>query len=317
MMRLSVKRKQCLLNLLNRRVWFGKTLGLLTAITISACSSSPTPTVQPTKTPEPTRTLVSPTAPPALTATATPMPATSTPTLTPIPVFATAKENLNIRKGPTASSQILGQLKKGESVQILGRTAASDWWQIALPPDPTVRGWISAAFTTANGPIEGIAILQENLSPTPPGTATQMTAPQPTASSTLITLLSPPQLVQPQTRASFAANAPVVLTWTWERLLGPDEYFEVQLSREGTEPKDFACTAFNVHTISQAPLGYGWYQWRILVRRGRIQGDQCTAQNDVSRPSEIRTFEWRLPVDSPQPTPAVTQPPTPTRGAYP
>jgi len=148
----------------------------------------------------------------------------------------------------------------------------------------------------------------QTFAPATRATVTQTATPRPTASGTPGTLLPPPQLVQPQTRASYAASHPVILSWTWERSLQPDEYFQVQLSREGSEPKDFGCIPATTYVIAQPPLGYGWYQWRVLVRRGKIQGDQCTAQNDVSHSSEIRTFEWRLPPEPQSPVPPTPRP---------
>lgn len=145
-------------------------------------------------------------------------------------------------------------------------------------------------------------------SPQPSASSSPVPSPQPTASSTLVPLLPPPQLAKPETRASYAANSPVILTWTWERALQSDEHFQVQLSKEGSDPKDFGCIPATTYVIAQPPFGYGWYQWRVLVRRGKIQGDQCTPQNDVSRPSEIRTFEWRLPPEPPSPEPPTPRP---------
>lgn len=155
---------------------------------------------------------------------------------------------------------------------------------------------------------------------------------QPAASPTV--LLSAPQLNQPQDHASFLSGSPVLLQWTWMRSLAADEYFEVQLSRLDAELKDWACSITTSFQIPGAPFGDGGYRWRVIVRRGKINGQQCSASQDLTMPSETRTFEWRpvvlttqptLPVSTPTlaplppPTPTqLPQPPTtPTRRPYP
>lgn len=74
-------------------------------------------------------------------------------------VNATAKENLRVRAAPSTSAQQVGSLNKGDSAQVVGRTAASDWWQIVLPSNPNARGWILASFADANGPIDSVPVV--------------------------------------------------------------------------------------------------------------------------------------------------------------
>jgi hypothetical protein len=108
--------------------------------------------------------------------------------------------------------------------------------------------------------------------------------------------------------------------WTWQRSLAVDEYFEIQFSKLDTELKDWACSITTSFEITKAPYGDGWYQWRVVVRRGKIIGQQCIASQDLTTPSETRTFEWRPTAQLTQPapqesTPSTTgvPPPTPTR----
>ncbi|GEM_PF-5305488 len=178
----------------------------------------------------------------------------------------------------------------------------------ALPqPTLTIAPTVVPATSSAT-PIPATPTVAPSPTPRLPATATALptvTAPRiatATATSTSIALLAAPQLTQPSARASFGWNAPVILAWTWERALQAEEYFQVQLSREDAEPRDLACIPATTYVIAQPPQGYGWYQWRVVARRGRLQGDQCAPQFDLSRPSEIRTFEWRMP---PEPPPTV------------
>lgn len=164
------------------------------------------------------------------------------------------------------------------------------------------------------------------LAPTNTNTPTRTLTlpPSPTVSGTPAVLLSSPLLNQPQDRASFSSGSFVTLTWAWQRALVADEYFEIQLSRLDTELKDWACSSTTSFEIRQAPFGDGWYQWRIVARRGRIIAQQCMASQDLTTPSETRTFEWRplaqstqAPLPPPTPTRLALPPPTPTKRPYP
>ncbi len=119
--------------------------------------STPTPTRTRTRTP--TSVVKAPATPTVMVLVPTP-PA-------PAVVAATAQENVRIRANPSTSAAILGSVKKGESVQVVGKTAASDWWQIILPSDPNATGWVSAEFATAEGPTDDIPIVQPGQSGPP------------------------------------------------------------------------------------------------------------------------------------------------------
>jgi uncharacterized protein YraI len=117
------------------------------------------PTPEPSAAPRPTRTKT----PGIPEATALP----TLPPSSPVPVIATAQENLRVRAGPSASTQQVGSLNKGDTAQIVGRTAASDWWQILLPSNLSVRGWISAGFTDVSGPVGSIPVTTPGSAPYP------------------------------------------------------------------------------------------------------------------------------------------------------
>ncbi len=111
-------------------------------------AATPTPTATRTRTRTPTAVRLPPTiaAPPI-------------PTQAPAPVNATATANVRIRAAPSTSAAIVGRLNQGEKAQIVGRTPANDWWQISLPSDPSARGWVSAEFATADGPVDAIPVI--------------------------------------------------------------------------------------------------------------------------------------------------------------
>jgi uncharacterized protein YgiM (DUF1202 family) len=134
-------------------------------------NTSASPQVTRTRTPSRGETTAPPTNVPAL---AVPPTSAAQPPAPILPggsvlVSATTKENLRVRAAPSASSQQVGLLNKGETVQVVGRTAASDWWQITLPSDPNAKGWVFASFTDINGPVDSIPIVSPGVtSPLPP-----------------------------------------------------------------------------------------------------------------------------------------------------
>jgi hypothetical protein len=88
-------------------------------------------------------------------------------------------------------------------------------------------GLVSAPYTPAAIPSETIragAPTYPLVTASPQVTTTRV----PTGSSSHWVLLAPPLLGEPWVRASFAANAPVILKWMWERPLRPGEYFQIQ-----------------------------------------------------------------------------------------
>lgn len=154
--------------------------------TITPTSRATNTAVPPTDTPpSPGATLVPTTdtpPPPGATrvpTTATPVPQVQTPTNSPSPVeqvIAIAREGLRVRSAPSTSATVVGQLKKGDSARVVGRTVANDWWQILVPSNPNLRGWISAAFTDTSGTITSIPIVKAGDTPVPLETATVVPA---------------------------------------------------------------------------------------------------------------------------------------------
>lgn len=122
-----------------------------------------TATPAPSATPSPTIIALLPTTPPS----ATPLPAatpTSTSTPSPLPsptsVPATPTSSLallnlkvpalNVRSGPGTQYELLGQLVRGNPVEIVGQ--ANGWWQVRFNTTPDGLGWVAADpdLTTAS-----------------------------------------------------------------------------------------------------------------------------------------------------------------------
>lgn len=63
---------------------------------------------------------------------------TDTPRLTVI------TEALNVRGGPAVSYPVIGLLRQGDEVTVIGQHASSGWWQVKLPDGRS--GWVSGAL---------------------------------------------------------------------------------------------------------------------------------------------------------------------------
>ena len=73
-----------------------------------------------------------------------------------------------MRAAPSASGEQIGTLNKGDTVQIVGRTAASDWLQILHPLNPSIRAWIAASFVDVKGSVGTIPVVDSSAVPVPP-----------------------------------------------------------------------------------------------------------------------------------------------------
>ena len=73
-------------------------------------------------------------------------------TSTPAPVEGMTATQLNVRAEPSTASSVLGIVPADTSVQITGRDAAGNWWQILYPQGQDGKGWVTAQYvSTANG----------------------------------------------------------------------------------------------------------------------------------------------------------------------
>jgi Tol biopolymer transport system component len=141
---------------------FSFTLTALVVLTliVTACGSvTPTPRPTPTNAP-PT---VAPTQPPP---TAPPtQPPTVAPTQTPVPVQATAKQDVNTRKGPGLEYPIAQKITKDAKATVVGKNADGKWLQIAFP-DAANPSWVSVTFLNMTGPADTLPVVQVAVAPT-------------------------------------------------------------------------------------------------------------------------------------------------------
>ncbi len=153
-----------------------------------------TPTLAPTDPPTPTKVMQitkTPTATKAPTATGTPTPTktpTNTPTKTPTntptpqPLAIVDTEALNVRKGPGTGYDIIGSVKKGDELLIIGRLANDSWYQIDYKKQ---KGWVFADLIMAKNTEPVPVITDIPPTNTPTSTPTPSDTPTPTATPTL------------------------------------------------------------------------------------------------------------------------------------
>jgi len=119
-------------------------LGLLSAGCAVTESPLPTPTVS----------LVTVTLPPTLPMppTVTPPPPTPIPSLPPVAGTTTAQ--INVRAEPSSGAASLGLLPIFSPVQILGKDAGGNWYQIVYPAGPEGKGWLTAQYVQVEAGVE-------------------------------------------------------------------------------------------------------------------------------------------------------------------
>ncbi len=96
--------------------------------------------------------------------------ATEAPTAQPTELtecIATATTPLNIRGGPGTVYQVRGQLQLGQSATVIGQN--NNWWKIQTSSG---EGWVSAPFTTTEGPCGSVPLAAAPPTPVPTITST-------------------------------------------------------------------------------------------------------------------------------------------------
>jgi uncharacterized protein YgiM (DUF1202 family) len=129
----------------------------------------------------PTQVLATPDTPTPESSAPTESPATEAPSsASPVPSgpSVTVDVSLNVRAGPGTNYDRIGALAVGTTVQIIGRSANSAWWQIPYSGAPDGKAWISAGYGTARN-TEAVPVTQAPPPPTPSAPTATSTSPAP------------------------------------------------------------------------------------------------------------------------------------------
>jgi uncharacterized protein YraI len=92
----------------------------------------------------------------------------STPAPTPTPVNTQPQATvsvaaLNMRLGPGTNYPVIGSLTLGETCDIIGRNAATSWWNVQCPKN--LKGWVAAQLVSVTGSTANVPII---VAPPPP-----------------------------------------------------------------------------------------------------------------------------------------------------
>ncbi len=220
---------------------------LVIALALTACAgarsgrvptSTPAPvkTQRPTFTATPTRQGATPAATrgvaaapaPAQGPTATPVPPSPTPvppSPTPVPPTATPEKAsftvsspgvTNVRSGPGTNYPRIGEVRQGQTFEIIARNATGTWWQFDFNGQ---NGWISGELVSANAAAKGVPVAT-NIPPPPTAPPAPTRPPQPTSPPP-----APPALfVQAGIESRDANNTNFDLVTFWGRLGKTGDY---------------------------------------------------------------------------------------------
>jgi len=137
-------------------------------------------------------------------------------------------------------------------------------------------------------------------------TATVTSTPTPTPTPTPEFLYSAPGLLGPEDGRDFEGDETILLLWDTPAPLSGDEWYEVQLWKEGNVPYTVVDRVkegtWKVDYDTYYP---GHYQWRVLIVRGQEQGRK---EMNLSPPSRTRSFGWLTPPTPTVPATAATSP---------
>jgi uncharacterized protein YgiM (DUF1202 family) len=90
------------------------------------------------------------------------------------PANATAYGTINVRSGPGAQYEIIGQLDADEQVTVDGRESAKGGW-LRVTLEGGIIGWVASFAVLLDGDVESLPIIPAEL-PTPDGGAVTMSA---------------------------------------------------------------------------------------------------------------------------------------------
>jgi len=74
---------------------------------------------------------------------------------------------INVRSGPGEGYTILGTIRNGTRVEVVGRTEDDEWLQVIYPPQSNLHGWVDAAFLDLEGDPSQLAVATVEALPLP------------------------------------------------------------------------------------------------------------------------------------------------------
>ena len=188
----------------------------------------------------------------------------------------TAPNGVNVRSGPGTNFPVLGVAPFGAEGEIIGRSADSAWWVVAIPTAPGGSGWVSADFVAASN-AEDVPVIAP---PPPPVVIIPTPAPTPTA--------MPQPTATPSAQMSFSADSTNInqgecttIRWSVENVQAVWVYPQGQPYQQNPQ----------VGQGSQqvCPPVTTTYEMRVLLRDGTVQtrtGDGQRRPGGAAEPAQ-------------------------------
>ena len=164
-----------------------------------------------------------------------------------------------------------------------------------LPPSPA---------TTAER-VEGTRPAAAQSDPRTPGVTRELDAGSAPTSTLAPATWIAPELLGP-TEDESVHGRELLMSWTWDGVLGEDEYFDVRLWRLGAPPAGIAWTKDPEYV--ERVVRTGWHSWTVAV----IRGKDGVIEEELVKAPEAVNFRWvpdGVGGDAPNPT-ATPVPPT-------
>lgn len=175
----------------------------------------------------------------------------------------TAPNGVNIRSGPGTNFPILGVAPFGATGEIIGRSADSRWWVVAVPSAPGGSGWVSADFVAASN-ADDVPVIA---SPPPPVVIIPTPLPTPTP--------LPQPTPTPTAQISFTADRTTInqgecttIRWSVENVQA------VWVYPQGQPFQQFPRTGQGSEQV--CPPVTTTYEMRVQLRDGSVQFRQVT-----------------------------------------
>lgn len=140
-------------------------------------------------------------------------PPSDTPTPTPIGTpEGRVTTDLNVRLGPSTDYDVVGLLRAGDTVQIVGKNADGTWWQIPFAQAPNGLAWISAEFVPTGNP--ALIPIVDTPTPVPTSTPTATPTGTPTATDTATPTATPTEVGTPTPTPTATTPPQAKITFT-------------------------------------------------------------------------------------------------------
>ena len=191
----------------------------------------------------------------------------------------TAPNGVNVRSGPGTNFPVLGVAPFGAEGEIIGRSADSRWWVVAVPSAPGGSGWVSADFVAASN-AEDVPVIA---SPPPPVVVIPTPAPTPTPWPTPIP--PPAATATPVAQMSLTADRTTInqgecttIRWSVENVQA------VWVYPQGQPYQQFPRTGQGSEQV--CPPVTTTYEMRVLMRDGTVQFRTVTVNVTPGRTPE-------------------------------